>query len=405
MKIALLFPPWMLAFRKSIDFARLRSDSRGLTGSELGFVRIGEELAKLGHEVHLYTISNDENWAGCHVHGWAQDPPTILDDGTEIPNYLTNPLSDNQSVTDCDVVISVNSPDHLRGCAGLRVCCYWINEVSALKVGFDEHVDLWQSPSASHLDQMLNNPRWRMVEVTPDYPTGRTQYTPEPAKWVVIPLGCDPERYDRDVPKVPGRVLYCSSPDRGLHWVLQEWPRIKRAVPHAHLRITYRLQPWIDGFKTVAYFPPIERLRARALYIEEALRRMRGPEWGIKVLDSVSRERIEEEMMQAEVLAYPVETTSWSEGFSVSTLEGCAGRACPVIFDCDALGEIYKDVAIIARRGDTRTWGDYVIQALRDPELRELINKRARAFAETHTWKRTAESILFHVEQRIKVAA
>ncbi len=378
-RIALLYPPGMLGFRGSFELSTARQDPRGMTGSEFGFLRIAEELSAMGHDVHLYTMSSEKKHGECTVHEWREGVP---------------------KVTDCDVVVSVNSPDDLRESTGLRVCLYWINDFSMCHVGFEEHVDLWCSPSQPHYRQVFDNPKWRRVEVRPATPDGKAQYNPDPAKWSVVELGCDPERYP-PTEKVPGRVVYCSSPDRGLHWLLQEWPQIKRAVPHAHLKIFYRLQPWIDGFKTVAYFPPIERLRARALYIEDALQRMADPKWGITVCDSVSREQIEREMGNAEVLAYPCDTTSWSEGWSCATLEGCAARACPVILDCDALGEIYRDAVCVAAKGDIPAWREHVIRMLTDRDARTEREVAAREFAENHTWRHTAERIMVEVAKRM----
>ena len=38
---------------------------------------------------------------------------------------------------------------------------------------------------------------------------------------------------------MPGRVIWCSSADRGLHWLLSQWPKIKEAVPYASLKVFY----------------------------------------------------------------------------------------------------------------------------------------------------------------------
>ncbi|TAK10563.1 MAG: glycosyltransferase [Anaerolineae bacterium] len=385
----------MLGFRGSFDFANARQDARGMTGSEYGFLRLSEELADLGHEVHAYTLTKGSGtYRGIQTHQW----PGIWVHADGEPEHF---VPEEIRVRDCDVVISVNMPDELRGCTGLRVCLYWINEFSICKVGFENHVDLWCSPSKPHLDQVMNNPRWRHVDVSPTFPQGKAQYNPDPATWSVVPLGCDPEHYPQTTAKVPGRVVYCSSPDRGLHWLLQEWQAIKRAAPHASLRIFYRLQPWIDGFKSVPYFPPIERLRARANYIEDALARMSDSKWGITVCDSVSRDEIEREMCEAEVLAYPCDTVAWSEGFSCTTLEGCAARACPVIMDCDALGDIYRGSICVAARGDVEAWRDHVIRMLTSKTEREQHQQRAVEFANAHTWRITAMRLMEQIDKRM----
>ncbi len=158
------------------------------------------------------------------------------------------------------------------------------------------------------------------------------------------------------------------------------------------MRIFYRLEPWFRSFDQTPYFEPIEKLRHRALWCEEALRRMSGPEWGITVVDSVSHDQLMREMAQAEVLLHPCETTSWSEGFSVTVLEGCANQACPIISDCDALGDVYAELDPVPV-GQWDRWRDDVVRALTDPGFRAHRNEKARAIAERLTWKAHAKRL------------
>lgn len=381
MKLALLYGAWCLTFRGSLPFRGHRQDARGLTGSEIGFVRIAQELARLGHDVTAYTVSDENEFEGIVIR-----PVTAV----------------GEIDASFDAGIAINEPELLRDCkARLRVCEQWLNSFDYAKIGFEKHVDLWCSPSQGHLDMILREAH--EVELTPT--AVGALFRADPKNWMVLPLGCDPERYPLDAPKVPGRVVYCSSPDRGLHWLLQEWPLIKRAVPHATLKIFYRLQAWIDNFRETAYSPPIEALRSRAVYIQECLRRMSGPEWGITVCDSVNREQIEAEMLAAEVLAYPCDTTRWSEGFSCTILEGCAARACPVITDCDALGGIYGGRCSVFPRDQLYRWRDAVIEALGNQGYRDAWNDKARAFAETLTWAKHAEVLALAIAKRVPGAS
>lgn len=375
MRIALAFGAWCLTFRGTLDFTGHRQDPRGLSGSEYGFIRIAEELHKLGHDVTIYTVSKDTAWRG-------------------MPIRPVKELSEVDRMT--DVCIAFNEPELLRdGKARVRVCDQWLNSFEYCKEGFEKHVDLWLSPSDGHREMILGEPH--VVQLGSKDPI---LYRADPAKWRTLYLGCDPERYPIDAVKVPGRVVYCSSPDRGLHLLLQEWPAIKRAVPHATLRIFYRLQAWIDSFRDVAYSPPIEALRTRAVYIQECLRRMAGPEWGITVCDSVSREQIEREMSEAECLAFPCDTTRYTEGFSCTTLEACAAQACPVIFDTDALGGIYQKHCIVVPRGEIREWRDNVIEALTSEPFRKAWNETAREFAEKNTWRLHAERLVEMIREK-----
>lgn len=370
-----------LAFRQDLNVENIWTDPRGLSGSELGCIRIAQELRDMGHAVTIATLAEPCDW-----------------DGIRICRI------EHAHRTEADAVVAINDPNALRGIEGaFRVVLFWNNDFGFCRLGFDDYVDLWQSPSQGHLDYMLSKPF--DVELTHEGPRGT--YRADPSKWTVNELGCDPERYG-GVEKVPGRVVYCSSPDRGLHWLLQEWPAIKRAVPHAHLRIFYRLEPWIRGFDNVPYFPPIEPLRARALYIEDALRRLAHLD--VVAVDSVSREQIAREMSEAEVLAFPCDTVSWSEGFSCTVLEACAARACPVITDCDAFGTLYGGVVPMASReltpgsdwtGWVSDWSTTVIEALEDSHFRSKVNEAAHAFAQQHTWRHTAQRLASAIEERI----
>lgn len=318
------------------------------TGSEIGWVRITEGLRALGHNVH------------------AGAPGTI-------GNY--------------DVAVSINEPDVLRETKSkLRICMFWLNGFSFCKEGFDEHVDLYFSPSEAHRQKAIGE--WG---------------APDAGKWGVNYLGCDTRRLYAlgDGARIPGRAVYCSSPDRGLHRVLEQWPRIKRAVPHASLRIFYRLEPWLRQFDETPYFPDIERNRARALYIEEALRRLRGPEWGITVVDSVSHNEVLYEMRQAKVLLHPCETMSWSEGFSCTVIDACASGALPIISDCDALGEVYAELDPVPV-GQWDAWRERAILALTNKAFLIENVAKAQALASRLTWEAHVSRLDEVIRERIK---
>lgn len=314
------------------------------TGSEIGWVRITEGLRELGHKVHVRSFAEDQY----------------------------------------DAVVSINEPDRLReydGRTKLRVCMFWLNEFSFCKEGFDDHVELYLSPSEAHRQKAIGD--WG---------------APKPEKWRVNQLGCDGPI--GGIREESGRVVYCSSPDRGLHRVLEAWPAIKRAVPHATLKVFYRLEPWFRSFDQTPYYPPIEKLRHRALWCEEALKRLSGTEWGITVVDSVSHDELTREMQAAEVLVHPCETTSWSEGFSCTVLEGCANQACPIISDCDALGDVYRTLDPVPV-GQWDKWRDRVILALTDAQFRSEMNARAKVLAESLTWTRHVKQLETEILSRL----
>ena len=374
MKIAILYGAKCLTFRGGFDFADIWTDPKGLTGSELGLVKIARGLAGLGHDVTIIAPGSTGELDGIPLmpsaKGWAGD-----------------------------VALAINEPDLLRGVeAKLRCCDYWLNEFTHVKLGFHEHVDQFYCPSRPHLKMVQDC--WRDVEALPGGAfAGQYDASQEPelGKWRANELGADPGDYDESIPKVQGRVVYISSPDRGLHRLLEQWPRIKAAVPHAHLKVFYRLEPWLRAFDDTPWFPPVEQVRNRALYVEECLRRIdQGPgreALGIEICDSVSREQLAREMREAEVLAYPCETVSWSEGFSCSTAEGCTAGCAVVVTDCDALGDVYR-VLDPTPVGQWDQWRERVVRALTDSEFRNDLVARGTELAKTLTWSAHVDRLL-----------
>ncbi len=383
MKIACLFSPRLLQHRSKdnppgLDFGNLYTDRRGLTGSEYGVSRMCEEFVKLGHQVELFTVTNDREWRGVKLRPFAEK--------TQVDSSY-------------DAAISWLIPDELRQLgARFRSTIFWNNNFTFCKVGFENHCDLFISPSETHRQMALN--KWRDVEDTPAGPRG--QYVADPAKWIHVPLGCDPEQYGKQA-KIPGRVIYCSSPDRGLHHLSREWPAIKAAVPYATLHVFYRIQAWVDDILRVPEsFEPMRSIRERAVEISKLL--PRAAELGITIRDAVSREQIEIEQSRAEVLAYPCDTTQWSEGWSCSTHEGCVAKACPVITDCDAFGEVYGEFLPMVSRDDKdwpAKWRNMVIAALKNKDFRDKVNTDAHAWAVQRTWANTAKLTLDAIQQRM----
>jgi hypothetical protein len=375
MKLAFIYAPWLLTFRGGFDFETLWDDPRGLTGSEVGILSTAREASRAGHDVTIFTMSTQVQWGGIHVRPF-------------------------EELTTCeqhfDASISWNDPATFPKYPGLKVFEQMLNGFSYCAPGFESIPDLWTSPSAEHK---------RMHLTTPSMQTARDGYQPDLSAidWEVVPLGCAYPVASNGFlnSHVEGRVVYTSSPDRGLHLLLQEWPKIKAAVPHATLHIFYRLRPWIDDLKKAPYWPPIERLRTRALYIDEFLRRA-TPELDITVRDSVSRKDLRVELERAQVLAYPCDTIQWTEGFSCSLLEACAAMACPITMKTDALPDVYGSAVPMVERGDISGWSDLVIRALNDREFRNATNEKCFVLAKGMTWKQRTSKLLDLISNRLE---
>ncbi len=396
MRIAFAYGPFCLGGSSGsrpsgFNFSDMWGDPRGLTGSEISFFRIAQECERLGHDVHVYTFGRGpvpSLWEGLHVHEFGD-------------LYSTAPS--------LDAVCSWNEAEVLRplpsGRSGpVRMCNLQINDFVHCRPGFGDIVDVWTSPSESHRQMVLSKPAHPVHLQAGDPPYA---YVPDPLRWEVLTNGCDPGNYDRlflrGVSKVPGRVMWGSSPDRGLHWLLQEWPKIRRAVPHAHLKIFYKVMKWADNIIAHPWGDPsIQEQIRRAYYIKEALRRLSSH--GVELVDSVSRNQIDREMAEAEVLAYSCDPVSWTEGFSVTLMEGCAAGSCPVSTSVDALPEIYGGYVPLVRvpvKDHMSEFSDLVIRGLLDEEYRGDVNRSVRELASRYTWSSLAVRLVDILERRL----
>ena len=373
MKLAFILGRYSVGSRP-LNFNILWQDARGLTGTELGIVMNAQEMVKLGHDVSLFTVFAGEKpveWNGVKL--FTLEQTQVIDETF-------------------DAVVSYNEPDVFRGMCRkpLKVVCQMLNDFHYCQPGFDELVDIYTSPSLVHMKYVQN-------------------LTPIPEKWKVVSLGCDPSWYSDS--RVPGRVIWASSADRGLHLVLQEWSKIKAAVPEAHLKMFYNfnfgdLTKYEPNDKLLttdnnAYHPVIVEMGNRIRYIKTATEKLKH--LGVEMVGSVSRERMQKEMSEAMVLAYPVSTVNFTEGFSVTTMEACASNTIPVLCGCDAIKSIYGKVAPMIEapaKDHMKEFVELVVKSLTDEEFQKKTIKKCKAFAAKHTWHK----VTVQLEKVIKEA-
>ncbi len=360
MKIALLFGPFSSSGRPLNFFANnIWISERGLSGSDLGVVVTAQQLAKRGHDVSLFTY---------HVPG--TKPP--IWEGVKLYNYEERLSIIDQSF---NVLISWNEPDVFRDLprTNIRICQQMLNDFNYCAPGFDDLVDIWTSPSEMHMS-------WMQKQLPSN-------------KWVSLPLGSEPAWFTTFGSesswfvnkRVKGRIIWTSSPDRGLHLLLQQWSKIKSAVPEAHLKIFYHINDVPSSFA---------ELYKRVNYCKYAIEKLK--DFGVEYVGSVSRHQIAEEYSQAEIMVAPLDTISPTEGFSVSTIEACTAGCFPVVGNIDCLGSIYGNVACMIPSPVANNL-DYlsncIIKALIDDNYRQSTINKCQKFAKNYTWTKNIDKL------------
>jgi glycosyltransferase involved in cell wall biosynthesis len=359
-KLAFLFGPISTGPRP-FNFTRIDDDPRGLTGTDNSFLGYARAMSERGHDVTIF--ASRQQWRT----SWGRVTVRPYEERRAVDRTWDAALAWNDIAGLSDV-----SPEVLR------VLDTQINDFGYTTAKQHEAVDLYLAPSAVLAGRLA-------LETSPN------------AVWRVAPNGCDPSAYDLDA-KIPGRCIYASSPDRGLHIVLEQWPRIRGAVPHATLRVFYHsLEVWfrqIAQNETSPRWNEREHAR-RAVIVRNLLPKLEAH--GVEVVGSVSRRQMAAEYSAAQCLAFPCDTISFTEGFGVAALEGCASGAIPCLTTCDAFGDIYDGAApmIHVRDGCHRfldapelahAWADNVVRTLTSEAFREDWVAKGRRFAEKHAW-------------------
>lgn len=339
---------------------------RGLTGTDLATVMIAKELADLNNEIHLFTI-----------HAEFSSTPKVWE------NVRLHDIGEMLHVIDdtFDFVISFNEPNvftHMTN-KPFRICWNMLNDFHFSTPGYENQVDLFMGVCDEHTAYLR-----KQLPHTPNN------------KWKTLHLGCDPDWYEDK--RIPGRVIWCSSADRGLHWLLSQWPKIKENVPEATLKIFYHFN--YDAFMSIEpndtnTHPHVVEMANRARYMLEAIKRLK--DFGVDHVGSASRDEMKQALSEATAFGFTCDTVSFSEGFSVSTLEAHASYTVPVITDKDCLGGIYKNSGCLMIKGPLNEkieeYSNTLIKVLKDKSLQDQVINKCREFAKQHTWKQVASKM------------
>jgi glycosyltransferase involved in cell wall biosynthesis len=294
----------------------------GIGGSETMVMELGKRLAAMGHRVRVY----------------GHCPPTQegIYDGMEW--YDGSRYHD----IECDVLIASRRPDAVddsyRVSAGARLL--WVHDVHCGPV-----LDM---PRSLRIDRILALSEWHKSFLLKCYPLIHAD------KILVTRNGIDLSRFDRKVERNPKRVIYSSSPDRGLENLLEMWPTIRERVPEAELRIFYGFENW----ETAARMANDENQLRKIRHLQSLCKSLPG----VTFVGRVSQERLTEEFLGAGVWAYP--TWFW-ETSCITAMEAQAADLCVLNSNLAGLTETAPG-GIDSPIG----WEDPV-KATKDPAYRE----------------------------------
>lgn len=341
-KLAFLFSPW--ACTHAMDPDALFTSSRGLTGSEVSCVMQAIEMSKSGWSVTVYSnFTKSARVGGVEFAPWDRWA--------------------NEAKRNFHTVIAMIDPAGLQDAGrATRIFNQQVNDFGYCD-GWESYVDVAVSPSEPHIRHLKNFTTFQ--------------------NWRVVPNGCDPGIYE-DVPRGNKKLVYASSPDRGLHWLLELFPTLKKRFSDVECHVYYNFdEGHADAYASRGEHEMAKRFR----YVALAVKKLQGH--GVFHHRSVSRHEMAKVLSSARLLAYPCDPVRYTEGFSCTTLEAAAAGCLPVLCGADALGEIYADYVPMVPapyRDHKIAYGDLLEKYLRDDGAYEVARRKARQLGKVYDW-------------------
>lgn len=375
LRVALIMGKQGASIHGAFDMNLIYEAGQALTGTGLNFFNLAWGLAERGCAVDVF----------CDTDKIARDVPRLA--GANV-----YPV-DMAIGDDYDAYLTFNEPDLMRMVPAerLRICVMYLNGFELAHPSYDKYIDLYSVPShtlARHLHR-------GSLEAPPSYQIS-------PSKIHVIPLSVNHEFYDQIVKREPHSIVYSSSPDRGLHHLLEFFPEIRARVPDATLKIFYRFDPWYQ----TAIKMPKSPLYPAVLSIGRSLEKLgRNGENGVTLVGPVPNRTLARELLGTRVFAYTCDPVSFTEGFSGAIMDACAAGCVPIISQVDALPEVYGGAAYVipGRPAEhRREWIDTIVAAMTDDGFADQLRLPARAFTLGFTRQKIAAQYEQLIRQNLK---
>jgi glycosyltransferase involved in cell wall biosynthesis len=379
MKLVFVYSQWASQMHGHFDTEFLYA-KRGLTGSESDFFNMALELSAFGHDVTVVCdvaadVHESRGLAGARVVSIREFPKNVeIDKDT--------------------IFLAWNDPRPLECIPkeNLRIYKHELNDFSYCPQNMMDFADFWVFLSKKQLDHNLD------LYTSPKIPKEKCFIG-----WNSTNL----EFYTYSAKHDPHKIVYCSSPDRGLHNLLEIFPEIRQKNPKATLHVFYEVEYWIVLMKR---WPEENVLRKRGELIERQLANLgKNGENGVYLRGFVSNRNMAQELCSAMLLAYPCEPHSFTEGFSIAVLDAAAAGCLPIISDADALGEIHGQscVTIPGKPSEKKEeWTKTICKFLGNPSSIEMELKIAqiREEGKLHAMRFSRQIMALKWEKFIKAA-
>ena len=275
--------------------------TRGIGGSETAVVEVAKRLAAEGQQVVVYNRagSGEGEHDGVLYVNWERFRPGTYHD-TFVSWRQPGIVNENPN-------------------AGNRML--WLHDLN-MGTSIDERV-------ASGFDRVMGVSDWHAKYLKKVYPFLKDEQVG------FLPNGINLERFQQKAgPRQMFRIVYTSSPDRGLANLLRMWPELRRVYgPDAQLDIFYGWENFMQA---------IRMGHSHYRQVMEAIMAL-GNQPGVNWRGRVGQDALAKELLQADAWLYP---TSFLETCCIAAAEAQAAGLKIVTSACGNLPDIVGDAGL-----------------------------------------------------------
>jgi tetratricopeptide (TPR) repeat protein len=319
----------------------------GIGGSEEAVIRIAPKLRDLGYKVVIFGKPGAD--AGLH-------------DGVMWRNYWECNLDDN-----FDIFVAWRAPFIFDKKIKARKAYLWLHDV------MEEGEFTPQRIENFHKCILLSDYHRSLFPMIPD------------EKVLMSGNGIDPEEfvaYDGTQKRDPQKILYASSHVRGLAYLYEIWPEVKKAVPKATLNVYYGRESYDAVHKgNPERMKWMDDMQAKAKELD-----------GVTDHGKVSQAKIVREGFKSGIWAYPC---PFPEIYCITAIKSQASGAVPVASNYAALDETiqfgHKQSLGEFSKEDLEQYKESLIWWLKNPKEQEKVRPKMMKWARSKSWANTAK--------------
>jgi len=316
---------------------------KGVSGSEEAVIYLARELAKLGWDVTVYN--------------YCQEMEGEYDGVKYINHYRAN-FEDK-----FNILVLWRAPELLDLSLKAKKVYLWLHDVI--------EKDKLPPERLEKLEKVIVLSKYHR-SLFPNVPD---------EKIMVSKNGLNVDDFKAELPKIKNKFIYTSCPSRGLQYLLEIWPEIKKKHPDATLDVYYGWKNWLQHWGNHA---PSMKWKER---MDKLLKQDGIVFWGMR-----PQKEVAEAMARSDFYAYPC---IFPEISCISLIKSMASGCIPIIVPYGATGETAKYAYKTKGKNifDEETKKEFkklVLEAM-DKDNEKLRSKMRKYALQNYSWAQVAK--------------